>query len=102
MDPIFLVITVVGVIVLLIFGAVVATFFRIWIRAFAAQTNVSFLRLVGMSLRKVNPGIMVDSRIMAVKAGLDVSWDELETHYLAGGNIQRVIQALIAASNARL
>jgi len=101
-EPIFLVITVVGVILLLIMGAVFVTFFRIWIRAFAAKTNISFLRLVGMSLRKVSPGIIVDSRIMAVKAGLDVSWDELETHYLAGGNIQRVIQALIAASKANI
>ena len=75
MEPIIIVLTIAGVIVLLIFAAIVATFFRIWIRAFAAKTNVSFLRLVGMSLRKVNPSIMVDSRIMAVKAGLDVSWD---------------------------
>ena len=55
-----------------------------------------------MRLRNVNPGIIVDSRIMAMKAGLDVSWDELETHYLASGNVVRVIQALIAASKANI
>ena len=102
MNPVLMVFVVVGVIVLLILFAVIISFFRIWIRAFADKTNVSFLRLVGMSLRKVNPSIMVDSRIMAVKAGLDVSWDELETHYLAGGHVVSVIQALIAASKANI
>jgi uncharacterized protein YqfA (UPF0365 family) len=55
-----------------------------------------------MKLRKVNPNIIVDSRIMAVKAGIAVTTDEIETHYLAGGHVIRVTQALIAATKANI
>jgi uncharacterized protein YqfA (UPF0365 family) len=58
--------------------------------------------LVGMTLRKVNPIVIVDSRIMSVKAGLAVSTDDLETHYLAGGNVLRVVQAIIVANKANI
>lgn len=86
----------------LILGAVVITFFRLWLRALLSGASVGFGSLLGMSLRKVNPSVIVDSRIMAVKAGLNISTVEIETHYLAGGNVVRVVQALIAANKANI
>ncbi|MGC8845457.1 MAG: flotillin-like protein FloA, partial [Candidatus Hydrogenedens sp.] len=72
------------------------------IRAALSKAHVSIWSLIGMTLRKVNPQVIVDSRIMAVKAGLNITTDELETHYLAGGNVLRVVQALIAANKANI
>ncbi len=86
----------------LIIAVVIISYFRLWLRAWLSQASVGWLQLVGMSLRKVNPAIIVDSRIMAVKAGLNISTNELETHYLAGGNVVRVVQALIAANKANI
>jgi len=89
-------------ILVLIFAVVFITFFRLWLRALLSGASVGLGSLVGMSLRKVNPAVIVDSRIMAVKAGLNISTNELETHYLAGGNVVRVVQALIAANKANI
>ena len=75
-------------------------FIGIWIRARFSGARVSLWNLVGMKLRRIPPSLIVDTRINAVKAGLDITTDELESHYLAGGNIVRVVQALIAASKA--
>lgn len=86
----------------LIFLVVLFSFFRLWIRATLSKASVSLWSLLGMSLRKVNPVVIVDSRIMSVKAGLPVTTDDLETHYLAGGNVLRVVQALIAANKANI
>lgn len=99
----------VGLIVLVVlgvFGLILAvilySFFRMWLRAFLSGASVGLWSLVGMQLRRVNPAVIVDSRIMAVKAGLNLKTDELEAHYLAGGNVVRVVQALIAASKANI
>lgn len=92
---------VVGIIVLSIFF-VVAQFFNLWIQAFFSGARVSFLDLIGMRFRKVDPRTIVLSRIRAKKAGLDLSTNELENHYLAGGHVPLVINALIAASRARI
>jgi len=77
-------------------------FFNIWLRARISNAPVSMLKLVGMWLRKVPVSMIVDSRITAVKAGLNFSSDELEAHYLAGGNVEQVVLALIAADKAGL
>lgn len=90
------------VVFILIISVVVISYFRLWLRAWLSEASVGWLQLVGMSLRKVNTAIIVDSRIMAVKAGLNISTNELETHYLAGGNVVRVVQALIAANKANI
>ncbi|HNR36275.1 MAG TPA: flotillin-like protein FloA [Candidatus Hydrogenedentes bacterium] len=90
------------VVVILVLAVVIITFFRLWLRALLSGASVGLASLVGMSLRKVNPSVIVDSRIMAVKAGLNISTNELETHYLAGGNVVRVVQALIAANKANI
>ena len=75
-------------------------FFTTWVRARVASAPVSIGKMVGMSLRKVPVGLIVDNRITAVKAGIDISSDPLEAHYLAGGDVSQVILALIAADKA--
>lgn len=101
-DLILLIFIVAAVVVGLIAAVVFFAFFQLWIRAWLSGAGISIINLVAMRLRKVNPAVIVDSRIMAVKAGLNITTDELETHYLAGGNVVRVIQALIAASKANI
>ena len=74
----------------------------LWLQAYFSKAHVGLWQIVFMRLRKVRPSVIVESRIMSVKAGLRVSTDELETHYLAGGNVVRVVQALIAADKANI
>jgi uncharacterized protein YqfA (UPF0365 family) len=83
----------------------VFVFFRfipigLWIRAFASGVRVSFLTLFGMRFRKVNPARIVDPLITATKAGLDLGINALESHFLAGGDVDRVVRALISADKA--
>ncbi|MFA6659796.1 MAG: flotillin-like protein FloA [Victivallaceae bacterium] len=75
---------------------------RDWIAAIFAGVRVNFISLLGMRLRRVPPKVIVSALIQARKAGIDITADILETHYLAGGNILRVVDALIAADKARL
>src|SRR3954462_11637637 len=81
-----------------------AKYFNLWIQAKMTGANVGIFELVGMSFRKVNPNIIVRSKIMAYQAGLaekdGVTTQTLEAHYLAGGNVPNVVRALIAANRA--
>ncbi|MDR1929902.1 MAG: flotillin-like protein FloA [Treponema sp.] len=77
-------------------------FFGLWFRALLSGAHVGLSRLVGMWLRHVNPGVIVDARIMLSKAGIEVSSDLLETHFLASGNVRKVSQALVAANKANI
>ncbi|TVR32779.1 MAG: UPF0365 family protein [Spirochaetaceae bacterium] len=77
-------------------------FFGLWFRALLSGAPVGPARLIGMWLRKVPAGIIVDSRIMLVKAGIPIDTDALETHYLALGNVKRVSMALVAANKANI
>ena len=92
----------IAAIFLFIFAIVVFNFFGLWLRAWIAGAPVHMSKMVGMRLRKVPVGLIVDNRITAVKAGLDVSSDALEAHYLAGGDVTQVILALIAADKAQI
>jgi uncharacterized protein YqfA (UPF0365 family) len=74
----------------------------LWLRALLAGAHVGILEILGMRLRGVRPAVIVDSRIMAVKAGLPVQASALEAHYLAGGNVLNVTRALIAANKANI
>lgn len=92
-------VVVVGLIVVFLFGK----YFNLWLRAFVTRAKIDPFTLVFMSLRKVNPNIIVDAKISAVQAGLtDIPTRAYEAHYLAGGNIKRVVRALIAAHRARI
>lgn len=75
---------------------------QLWITAVASRVKVSLISLIGMRLRKIAPSLIVNVLINARKAGLEVTTDMLETHYLAGGNVKRVVDALIAADKAGL
>lgn len=76
-------------------------FFGIWLRALASNARVSIMNLIGMKLRKIPPSLIVEALIRVKKAGLEyVSTDGLEAHYLAGGDILSVVNALIAADKA--
>src|SRR6267154_1628312 len=100
MDALYLV----GIAVLAVFGFVFAiilfNFFGIWLRARIANAPVGMGKMIGMRLRRVPVGLIVDNRITAVKAGIEVPSDPLEAHYLAGGDVTQVILALIAADKA--
>jgi uncharacterized protein YqfA (UPF0365 family) len=74
----------------------------LWVQALISGAHVGLLNIVFMRFRKVPPKLVVESKIMAVKAGLDIETDNLESHYLAGGNVLRVVQALIAADKANI
>lgn len=75
---------------------------NLWITAIFANVKVSIGELIGMRIRKVPPSVIVNSLITATKAGLDLTTNELETHYLAGGNVPNVIRALISADKANI
>ena len=108
--PIITWITIGVILVLLIFGIIVLTvftrYFRLWIQSKMTRAGIGILDLLGMTFRKVDPRVIVRSKIMAVQAGLDeqdgVTTRALEAHYLAGGHVPLVIQALIAAHKAKL
>ncbi len=72
----------------------------IWISAIASNVKVSIFNLVGMKLRRVPPAKIVFPLTKAVKAGIDVKVNQLEAHYMAGGNVDSVVNALIAAARA--
>ena len=74
----------------------------LWVSALAAGVNVGIFTLVGMRLRRVNPSQIVMPLIKANKAGLDVNVNQLEAHYLVGGDVDRVVDALIAAERASI
>lgn len=93
---------IVGGIFLLIMFVLMISFFQLWLQALLSGAPVSFFSLIGMRLRKVSPTVIVYSRINAVKAGLNLGVNELEAHYLAGGNVTQVVKALIAASKANI
>jgi uncharacterized protein YqfA (UPF0365 family) len=90
---------VVGIILLFIL-IFLFTYGSLYIKALLANAHVGLLEIIGMRLRGVQPTVIVNSRIMAIKAGHPIRTDELETHYLARGNVPNVVRALIAASKA--
>jgi uncharacterized protein YqfA (UPF0365 family) len=95
---------------LVIFGlvmlAVFIRYFRLWIQSFATGAGIGIFDLLGMTFRKVNPTVIVRSKIMAVQAGLGestgITSKALEAHALAGGNVPLVIRAIIAANKAKI
>lgn len=89
-------------IILLLFLMLLFRYGWLYIQALASGAPVSIIQLVGMTFRRVNSRIIVESRIMAKKAGLEMDTELLEAHYLAGGNVPSVVRALIAANKANI
>ncbi|MEM8931501.1 MAG: flotillin-like FloA family protein, partial [Acidobacteriota bacterium] len=75
---------------------------RLWLAARFADASVSIATLIGMRFRRVPPAAVVEPRISAVRAGLDLDVRDLESHFLAGGNVARVVNALISADKAKI
>ena len=94
-----IILVVVAILGLLIFG-IMLSFFSVWLRAWLAGAYVGFTDLVAMRLRQVPYGMVVDARITAKKAGIEIPINDIEAHFLAGGNVVPSIQALIAAQKA--
>ncbi len=92
----------VAIIVAIILLAFIAKFFSLWLQALFSKAGVSMFQLIGMRLRKVPPKVIVDSRILSCKAGMPVDTNLLEAHFMSGGNVIRVVQALIAANKANI
>ena len=95
---------IVGVLVLIgiVFLAIFGPLFGLWLQALAAHAGVGIFEMIGMRLRKVNPQVIVITRIQAVRAGLNLSSTDLESHVLAGGRPMNVVRALIAANRANI
>lgn len=95
----FMVLLIIGIFLISILGK----FISLWFQAFVSGTRIPLTNIIGMSLRKIPPKVIVNARITAFKAGLkDVSVSDLETHYMAGGHVTEVVQALIAADKANI
>jgi len=92
----------VGLLVLLVGALFVFKYFNLWIQCVTTNAKIGFIDLIGMSLRKINPRVIVQSKIAGTQAGLTLETKELEAHYLAGGHVTNVVRALIAADRANL
>lgn len=99
-SPVVLILILVAVVVLLVTAFLLFNFFGVWIRARVSNAPVALLNMIAMRFRRVPVGLIVDSRITAMKAGIEISTDVLEAHYMAGGNVDHLILALIAADKA--
>lgn len=95
-------ILIVGLIIVLLIPVLFFFYFlNIWVRALASKAHVTIWNLIGMKLRHVPPNLIVEALIRLKKAGLvEISTDGLEAHYLAGGDVLSVVNALIAADKA--
>lgn len=89
--------------VVIIMLSILGKFISLWFQAFVSGTPISLFNIIGMSLRKIPPRVIVNARINAFKAGLkDISVSDLETHFLAGGHVTDVVSAMIAADKANI
>ena len=83
--------------IMFILSIVVMIFGATWLRAFASGARVTFMELIALQLRRIPVRKTVDTRITLIKSGFNVSVDDLSTHYLAGGNVNMVMQGLLKA-----
>jgi len=92
----------IGLVIVVAFIGLIARFIKLYIQALFSKADVTMFDLIGMSLRKVDPRIIVLSKIRAVRAGLEITTQDMENHYLSGGRVPNVITALIAANRANI
>ncbi len=99
-SPTAVITIVVGLGLLMLTAIVLIKYGNLWLQAWVSGAPISIVELVGMTFRKVNAGVIVNSRIMGIKAGVHLETADLEAHYMAGGSVNTVIRALIAAKKA--
>ncbi len=101
MEKLWFLLVPIGIVALIllffVFGSI-----KLYIQAFVSNARVSFIRIVLMPLRKINASLIVNNYILEKKAGLDIHVEELETHYLAKGNVSRVVQSMVEANKANI
>ncbi|GJQ31091.1 MAG: UPF0365 protein [Phycisphaerae bacterium] len=102
MDVVWVVLAIIAGFIALIIFIFLLQFFNLYIQAYTSNAKVGLLDMVGMKLRKVDIRTVVINRIRAIKAGMDIPTNALETHYLAGGRVSNVVTALISARSAKI
>ena len=86
-------------IVAIVILSIIGKFISLWFQAFVSGTPIPLFNIIGMTMRKIPPQVIVNARITLFKAGLkQISVANLETHYLAGGHVPDVVMAMIAAT----
>lgn len=100
--PITTILIIIGIIIALVVFFFVTSFINLYLQALFSNASISIFQLIGMRLRKVPARTIVESRILAIKAGMPIDTNLLEAHYLSGGHVIRVVQALIAANKANI
>jgi uncharacterized protein YqfA (UPF0365 family) len=93
---------VIFVLVFLVYNLIFLKFFRLWLQAKLSRADVNFLELMGMWLRKVDMRTIVLCKITAVQAGLSLTTRDLESHFLVGGNVAKVVRATILAKRKKI
>ena len=104
-DPVKVVgmaILVIVILAVIVFFMLFLKFFRLWLQARLSRADVKFSELIGMWLRRVDTRTIVLSKITAIQAGLTLTTQDLESHYLAGGRVPNVVRALVAANRANI
>ena len=91
-----------AIVIVFLFGFLYVIPLPLWIAAWASNAYVGLFTLVGMRLRRVPPGTIITARISAAKAGLTIPVDDLEAHFLAGGDVVKVVNAMISADKANI
>ncbi len=99
--PILYVVIAIAVIVFIVLFLYIVPL-NLWITAVFSGVRISIMQLILMRIRKVPPSIIVNALITSTKAGLNVTSNEMETHFLAGGHVNNVIKALISADKANI
>jgi len=95
-------ILVIVILIAIVFFLLFLKFFRLWLQARLSRADVKFSELIGMWLRRVDTRTIVLSKITAIQAGLTLTTQDLESHYLAGGRVPNVVRALVAANRANI
>lgn len=100
--PINVIIPVIALALFIILLYLIGSYLSLWVQALVSGAHIGLFNIIFMRFRKIPSKLIVESKIMAVKAGIDISTNEFESHYLAGGDVLRVVKALIAADKANI
>src|SRR5947199_2482535 len=101
-NMVILIVAGIAVLIFLVFLFVFFSFIRLWIQALLTRADISIFNLIGMKLRNVDYGMIVRQKIALVQAGVRVTTEDLESHFLARGNVPKTATAVIAAHKANL
>jgi uncharacterized protein YqfA (UPF0365 family) len=102
MSTVWIIVVAVAVLIFLVFLFIFFSFIRLWIQSVMTGANISIFNLIGMKLRNVDYALIVRQKIALVQAGVKVTTEDLESHYLARGNVPKTAAAVVAAHKANL